>query len=110
LKGTVAGKEGDFFNVTNYPLATFELTGIADMEGKSIVSGNLTIKEKTHAIEFLASITSDEYTVNLKSEPFQIDRTKWDVNYGSKTIFGNLGDKFINDMMELTIHIEARKS
>ena len=110
LKGTVAGKEGDFFNVTKYPFATFELTGISEKEGKSIVSGNLTIKEKTHAIEFPATIISEENSVTLTSEPFQIDRTKWDVNYGSKTIFGNLGDKFINDMMELTVNIVASKS
>lgn len=110
LKGTVEGKEGDFFNVTKYPFATFELTGISENEGKSIVSGNLTIKEKTHAIEFLASTTSDENKVTLKSESFQIDRTKWDVNYGSKSIFGDLGDKFINDMMELTVTIVADKT
>lgn len=110
LKGTVAGKEGDFFDVTKYPVASFELTGISEKEGKSMVAGNLTIKEKTHAIEFPATILTEDTMITLSSEPFQIDRTKWDVNYGSKTIFGDLGDKFINDMIELTIKVVANKS
>ncbi len=29
LKGTVEGKEGDFFNVNKFPQATFELTGLS---------------------------------------------------------------------------------
>ena len=30
LKGTVEGKEGDFFNVQKYPTAAFEITGITE--------------------------------------------------------------------------------
>jgi polyisoprenoid-binding protein YceI len=110
LKGTVEGKEGDFFNVTQYPEATFELTGISEKEGKQMVSGNLTIKEKTNNIEFPAVISMDENTITLKSEPFRIDRTKWDVNFGSKSVFDNLGDKFIDDEIELTITMVAKKA
>ncbi|MFT5256111.1 MAG: polyisoprenoid-binding protein YceI, partial [Candidatus Paceibacteria bacterium] len=47
LKGTVEGKEGDFFNVTKYPTATFEVTGVTDMDGKTIMSGNLTMLDTT---------------------------------------------------------------
>ncbi|PKA82186.1 polyisoprenoid-binding protein YceI [Ulvibacter sp. MAR_2010_11] len=109
LKGTVAGKEGDFFNVNQYPTATFEMTGTSEKEGKTYVSGNLTIKDKTHAIEFPATISSDGTMVKLISEPFVIDRTKWDVNFGSKSVFDNLGDKFINDDVEITIRLVASK-
>jgi len=110
LKGTVEGKEGDFFNVTKYPTATFELTGVADVEGKKMVRGNLTIKDKTNAVEFPATIKIDGNNMMLASEPFIIDRTKWDVNYGSKSVFDNLGDKFISDDMEITISLSATKS
>ena len=34
LKGTVEGKEGDFFNVLKYPTANFVVTGVADVDGK----------------------------------------------------------------------------
>ena len=45
--------------------------------------------------------------VQVKSETFTIDRTKWGINYGSKSIFDNLGDKFIDDDMEITIDVTA---
>ena len=45
--------------------------------------------------------------MELKSETFSIDRTLWDVNFGSKSVFDNLGDKFISDEIELTISVVA---
>jgi hypothetical protein len=47
--------------------------------------------------------------MTLTSKPFSIDRTKWGVNYGSKSIFDNLGDKFINDDIGLEIELHASK-
>jgi hypothetical protein len=32
------------------------------------------------------------------------------VNYGSKSVFDNLGDNFISDEMELTINVTARRT
>ncbi|MFT4673706.1 MAG: polyisoprenoid-binding protein YceI [Saprospiraceae bacterium] len=107
LKGTVEGKEGDFFNVTKYPTATFEVTGVTDMDGKTIMSGNLTMLDTTQNISFPVLITNQNNMVQVKSETFTIDRTKWGINYGSKSIFDNLGDKFIADDMEITIDVTA---
>ncbi|HET8803972.1 MAG TPA: YceI family protein, partial [Aequorivita sp.] len=106
LKGTAEGKEGDFFNVKEYPTAKFEMTGIEN----NVVKGNLTIKNKTNAIEFPATVTMEGDKMMLKSETFELDRTKWDVNYGSKSIFPNLGDKFINDTMKITVSLVATKA
>jgi len=108
LKGTVEGKEGDFFNVNKYPDATFELTGVTTENGKTMVNGNLTMKEKTNNISFPAAVTFAGDNMTLKSEKFMIDRTKWDVNYGSKSLFDNLGDKFISDNIELQIELQAK--
>jgi polyisoprenoid-binding protein YceI len=110
LKGTVEGKEGDFFNVTKYPVSKFTLTGISEKDGKTMVNGNLTIKDKSNNIEFPATVTVEEDFVKLNSEPFMLDRTKWGVNFGSKSVFDNLGDKFIDDDMEIIINIFAKKS
>jgi len=107
LKGTVEGKEGDFFDTNKFPTAMFEITEISENEGKTMVSGNLTMKDQTHNITFPAVITHNENSVEIKSESFTIDRTLWGVNYGSKTVFDNLGDKFINDEIELTITVVA---
>ena len=46
-------------------------------------------------------------TVILTSEAFTIDRSKWNVKYGSKSFFDNLGDKFINDDIELQLTVKV---
>lgn len=109
LKGTVEGKEGDFFNVNTYPFATFILKGVSEVDGGMKAHGNLTIKDKTNPVEFPVSVTTEGNTMTMRSETFKIDRTKWGVNYGSKSVFDNLGDKFVDDEIELTISVVANK-
>ena len=110
LKGTVEGKEGDFFNVKMFPEAIFEITNIAAIEnGAFNLSGNLTIKGVKNNITFPVKVTEDEQSLTINSEPFTIDRTKWGINFGSKSVFDNLGDKFINDEIELKITVKAKK-
>lgn len=110
LKGTAEGKETDFFNVREYPTATFEITGVSETNGQKMLQGNLTIKEDTKNIEFPVSTSVDGDELTLESETFVIDRTDWNVNYGSKSVFDNLGDNFISDDMELTIKVKANKA
>lgn len=105
LKGTVEGKEGDFFNTKEFAKATFEMTGFE----KNMIKGNLTIKDKTNPVSFNATISMEGNKLMLKSEPFVIDRTKWDVNYGSKSKFPSLGNKFISDDISLTVSVVADK-
>ncbi len=100
----------DFFDVEKYPSAAFEITGLEEAEGKMMLSGNLTLKDVTNNVTFPVSVTNEGDTMTLTSETFTIDRTKWNVQYGSKSIFDNLGDKFINDDIELTVHVMASKS
>jgi polyisoprenoid-binding protein YceI len=110
LMGTVKGKEGDFFNVEKFPNTTFEVTGISQKDGKTMLQGNLTMKEETKNVEFPVSINMNGDTLELTSNAFVIDRTKWGINYGSKSVFDSLGDKFINDEIELTINLKANKA
>ncbi|WP_299278241.1 YceI family protein [uncultured Psychroserpens sp.] len=111
LMGTVEGKEGDFFDVTKFPTAAFEITGTEAMAaGKTRLSGNLAIKGQKHNISFPVTITNADGMMTIESEAFTIDRTTWGVNYGSKSVFDNLGDKFINDDMELKIVVKAKKA
>jgi len=112
LKGT-GGTEADydhFFNVKKYPQATFEITKAVTENGKTAVEGNLTMKGITKNVKFPATVTVNaDNTVTLVSDPFTINRTLWNVNYGSKSVFDNLGDKFINDDIELKVSITAKK-
>ncbi|WP_417350365.1 YceI family protein [Flavobacterium alkalisoli] len=110
LKGL--GKEDTadhFFNVKKYPTGTFEITGITQEAGKTMVEGNLTLKETTKNIKFPATVTVTPEAVTLTSENFKINRTLWSVNYSSKSIFDNLGDKYVDDEIELKVNIKATK-
>ena len=111
LKGTAEGQEDHFFNVAKYPTGAFEVTGVTtDAEGKMMLSGNLALKGKKNNITFPVSLTTNGDDLTLTSETFNIDRTKWSVNYSSKTVFGDLGDKFVNDEIELKIVVKAKKA
>lgn len=109
LKGTAEGKEKDFFNVTEYPTASFEITGVEGESGNITVNGNLTIKDKTQNVQFPAVVSFPGDEIFLKSKPFSIDRTQWGINFMSKSVFDNLKDKFIDDNIELTIELHGKK-
>ena len=106
LKGTTEGKEGDFFNIKEYPNGKFELTGVEN----NMIKGNLTLKDQTHSVVFPGRINITEDKLILESEQFELDRTKWGINFGSKSVFPNLGDQFVNDTMKLSIFIVAKKA
>lgn len=103
-------KSADFFDVEKYPSAAFEVTGFEETDGKTMLSGNLTLKEKKNNVTFPVTVSSEGDSFSLTSEVFTIDRSKWDVKYGSKSFFDNLGDKFINDDIELKITLKGQKS
>lgn len=111
LKGSMEGKEDHFFNVENFPTGAFEVTGTStDADGKMMLSGNLALKGNKNNITIPVSFTTSGDDLTLTSEAFTIDRTKWSVNYSSKSVFEDLGDKFINDEIELKIIIKATKA
>lgn len=94
-------KSDDFFGVKNFPEAKLDITKITP-NGKNAytVEGNLTIKGKTHAQNFTMSVYGNKATANLK-----IDRTNYDVRYGSASFFDGLKDKAIYDDFDLNIDL-----
>ena len=108
LVGHLSG--ADFFDVEKFPGAAFEVTGLEEKEGKSMLSGNLSLKGVKNNITFPVVVSQDADNLSLTSEAFTIDRSKWNVQYGSKSFFDDLGDKFINDDIELKITVKAKKS
>lgn len=109
LKGTVEGKEDHFFDVNKFPSAAFEITGSETTDGKTNLSGNLTIKGIKNNVTFPVKVSTEGDVLTFTSDTFSIDRTKWNVNYGSKSVFDNLGDSFVNDDIELKITVVANK-
>lgn len=109
LKGLKEKSEDHFFNTTKYPTGTFELTGIVMENNKTMVEGNLILKDITKNIKFPAIVTVTDNLVSIVSETFKIDRTMWNINFSSKSVFQNLGNGYISDDIELKINVIATK-
>ena len=96
-------KSDDFFGVEKFPVSTLVLTESSSFEkGSASVKGKLTIKGVTNPVEFKASSQKKDdgvwYYANIV-----VDRTKYNVRYGSGSFFDNLGDKTIYDEFKLKV-------
>ena len=89
----------DFFGVEKYPNAKLEIKKATSFSnGKASVNANLTIKGKTESVLFDVLKTDRGYTAKI-----DVDRSKFDVRYGSDSFFDNLGDNVIDDIFTLDI-------
>jgi YceI-like protein len=114
LKGTVAGKEDDFFNVGKFPTANYKITSSTKLEndplGTHMINGELTMKGITKPVSFKAVVDMASGTaLKAVAEPFVIDRTNWDIKFQSKKFFSDLQDDFINDEVKLELTVGAVK-
>lgn len=111
LKGTGEPEGADhFFNVNQFPTSTFEITNVTEENGKQKIEGNLTIKDKTNPISFLATTKVDGDNVTLVSDEIVFDRTKFNVNYNSGTLIKDLAaDKIIKDDIIIKVELSAKK-
>lgn len=105
-------KSADFFDVEKYPTSSFAITKVEAVAGNDSIthriSGNLKMKDVDKNITFDAKITKEGDAYKAVTIPFTINRTQWNVQYGSKSIFADLKDKFIDDNIELQITIIAK--
>lgn len=94
----------DFFGVATYPTATLTITDVAPKgtPGDYKVTADLTIKETTESIKFYAQVKDQEGT-RVATADLKIDRTDYDVRYGSGSFFDNLGDKTIYDEFDINV-------
>lgn len=90
-------KSDDFFGVAKFPTAKMVFTKV-EATGKNSykVTADLTIKGKTAPVVVNLSVYGSKATATLK-----VDRTKYDVRYGSTSFFDNLQDKAIYDEFDL---------
>lgn len=102
-KGKLEGhlKSDDFFGVEKFPTSKLVITKSTKFEnGSAKVYADLTIKNNTEKVEFDLAKKDGKYTAELK-----IDRSKFDVRYGSNSFFDNLGDKAISDIFTLNVEL-----
>ncbi len=115
LQGDMAGKlEGhlksdDFFGTATYPTSRFVITKVAPRgkPGEYKITGNLTIKSTTKEVKFDALLTEADGGKIVATGDIKIDRTDFDVRYGSGSFFDGLGDKTIYDEFDLKVKLTA---
>ena len=102
-------KSDDFFGVEKYPKASFVITGVEQKKaGKYHIKGDLTIKGITKSIEFPAQVTMLDSKATATAS-ITVDRSEFNVRYGSGSFFDGLGDKMIYDDFTLDVTLVANK-
>jgi polyisoprenoid-binding protein YceI len=81
----------------------------ADKAGNNYtIVANLTIKGITQEVTFPAIVVVNAKQVIVNAN-FDIDRTKYDIKYGSKSFIEGIGDKAISDMFNVKVRVVAAK-
>jgi len=98
-------KTGDFFETEKFPEGKFEITGVKAQKGEGtthIVSGNLTLKDKSVGIEIPANVKIENGTVTASAPQFTVDRSKFGITFTGKK------DDLINNMMGIKFEVTAK--
>ncbi|WP_291871660.1 YceI family protein [Maribacter sp.] len=105
LEGEYKGKldghlaSDDFFGVKSHPTAKLVFKSLKSFNKNSYtVTGDLTIKGITKEVVFVVSVFENKATATLK-----VDRTKFNIKYGSSSFFDDLKDKAIYDEFDLVV-------
>lgn len=95
-------KSPDFFGVETHPTAAIKFVKVTSRgkEGEYRVTANITIKNITKEIKFDANVSNGIGTASIK-----IDRSEFDIRYGSGSFFDSLGDKTIYDEFDLNVSL-----
>ena len=108
IQGKMAGKlEGhlkspDFFGVEEFPTSTLVIKNVYSRGtmGEYKVVGDITIKGMTKEVKFNTVLKEGVATATIN-----LDRTDYNVKYGSGSFFSNLGDKTIHDEFVLDVSL-----
>ncbi len=95
-------KADDFFGTAKFPTATLVIKKIGAKAGNVYnATADLTIKGITNPVTFDITLNG-----NTATTTFNVDRTKYDIKYGSKSFFESIGDKAISDEFELKVTLK----
>lgn len=103
-------KADDFFGTAKHSDAKFAIKKIEGNDANLNITGDLTLKGITKSITFPATLTwNADKTVTATAEKIVVDRTKFGVEYKSKSVFSNIGDNFIYDDFTIAVKLVAKK-
>jgi polyisoprenoid-binding protein YceI len=97
-------KDNDFFGVETYPTAKFTFSKVIFDGTSYLITGTMNIKDMSQEITFPAQFHSENGKL-IADAVVKIDRTKYDIKYGSGAFFDGLGDRMILDDFTLNIHL-----
>ena len=100
----------DFFGVGNFPEAAIAVNNVTIGEaGLVTIGGDLTIKGITHPFTTeSAAVKAEDGKLFLKGKVV-VDRTLYDVRYGSAKFFADIADKAISDEFDIEFLLAASK-
>lgn len=99
----------DFFGVEKFPTSRLEVTKVAKISGDDYhFVANLTIKGINNPVEFDAKVNVNGSQLTAAGV-ITVNRTKYDIRYGSKSFFPSIGDKMIYDDFTLAFEVVAQK-
>lgn len=100
-------KADDFFGVDKFPTATLIITDVKSSGNNTYaVTANLTIKGITKPVSFNTTVVPDGNKYKATAD-ILIDRTEYDIKYGSGKFIEGIGDKAIHDVFELKVSVVA---
>lgn len=102
-------KSDDFFSVENYPTAELvikEITPVAGQSEQFTLSGVLTMKGITQNVSFPARVSYENGRVEIQGKT-DLDRTLWDIRFGSNKFFDNLANNVIDDFFSVEFKVVA---
>ena len=103
-------KSADFFDSEKYPTAKLVIKEPIKIEKGNIkIKGELTIKEISKPIEFKALFVSSAEGYKIFAN-FSVDRSQFNVKYGSATFFGDVADKVIYDDFQILLNLSLKKA
>jgi polyisoprenoid-binding protein YceI len=108
-------KSDDFFSVEKHQTAVLKIksatpiAGAKASEGKNNynVVADLTVKGITKEVKFPALVVINKGKVTAMAD-FNIDRTQYDIRYGSKSFFADIGDKAIDNDFNIKVRVVAQ--
>jgi polyisoprenoid-binding protein YceI len=96
-------KSEDFFATEKHKTANLSIKSV---DGDK-VTANLTIKGITNEVTFPATVTITDGALSATAI-IEVDRTKYEVRYGSDNFFDNLGNKAIDNTIKFSVTLKGK--
>ncbi len=106
-------KSEDFFNIEKFPTSKIVIKKVVklkenDKKWTHNIYADLTIKGITKEIIFSSKIEVDANSIVTAYAEFTVDRSQYDVEFGSTTFFPNLADKAIENDMYFKVNLSTK--